>query len=81
MSTIDQTTTTRTTILRSSEFTCPSCVRKIEKRLRPMPGVASATVHFSTGRVVVEHDPTAVSVDDLVAAVAEAGYRAAPSSF
>jgi copper chaperone CopZ len=86
MSSIDQTattqaTTTRTTVLRSSEFTCPSCVGKIEKKLRPLPGVASATVHFSTGRVVVAHDPSVVSVDDLVAAVADAGYRAVPSSF
>jgi copper chaperone CopZ len=86
MSAIDQTMTpqrqgTRATVLRSTEFTCPSCVSKIEKRLGRLPGVTAATVHFSTGRVVVEHDPATVSVDDLVAAVAEAGYRVVPSSF
>jgi copper chaperone CopZ len=81
MSTIAPTTSVRTTVLRSSDFTCPSCVGKIEKKLGQRPGVTSATVHFSTGRVVVEHDPSIVSVDDLVAAVAEVGYRVVPSSF
>jgi copper chaperone CopZ len=69
------------TVLRSDEFTCPSCVGKIQKQLRRMTGVATATVHFSTGRVEVEHDPSLVSVTDLVAAIGEAGYRARPSAF
>jgi len=72
--------TTRT-VLRSDEFTCPSCVGKIEKRLRRMPGVARATVHFSTGRVEVEHDPSQVAVAALVAAIGEAGYHVRPSAF
>jgi copper chaperone len=72
--------TTRT-VLRSDEFTCPSCVGKIQKRLRRTPGVVTATVHFSTGRVEVEHDPARVAVADLVAAIGEAGYRARPSAF
>jgi copper chaperone len=80
MSAVDQTIQTSTTVLRSSEFTCPSCVRKIEKRLSRVPGVVSATVHFSTGRVEVRHDPS-VAVRDLVAAVADAGYRVVPSAF
>jgi copper chaperone CopZ len=72
--------TTRT-VLRSDEFTCPSCVGKIEKRLRRLPGVARATVHFSTGRVEVEHDTSLVSVADLVAAIAGVGYGVRPSAF
>lgn len=70
----------RTTVLRSSEFTCPSCVRKIEKRLSREPGVVDATVHFSTGRVEVRHDAS-VNVQQLVAAVADVGYRVVPSAF
>ncbi len=80
MSSVDQTAQTRITVLRSNEFTCPSCVRKIEKRLSREPGVVAATVHFSTGRVEVSHDP-AVPVDALVAAVADVGYHVVPSSF
>lgn len=71
-------TTTRT-VLRSDGFTCPSCVRKIEKRLSGVPGVESAKVHFSTGRIEVDHDEAVATVADLVAAVLAAGYHAAPS--
>lgn len=69
------------TVLRSDEFTCPSCVTKIEKRLSAMPGVEFAKVHFSTGRIEVEHDESASTVDDLVAAVKAAGYNASARGF
>jgi copper chaperone CopZ len=73
--------TVTTTTLRSTEFSCPSCVSKIEKQLHRTPGVRAATVHFTTGRIVVEHDPATAPVDALVAAVRKAGYRASPSAF
>ncbi len=69
------------TLLRSDEFTCPSCVAKIEKQLRRLRGVSAATVHFATGRIDVEHDPQVVTVANLVAAVARAGYRARPAAW
>lgn len=72
---------TQTTILRSTEFTCPSCVSKVEKKLSTLPGVESAQVHFTTGRIQVNHDTEAATVEDLVEAVAEAGYKATPSAF
>lgn len=71
---------TRTT-LRSDEFTCPSCVTKIEKKLSTLPGVEAAKVHFTTGRIEVTHDPEASTVDDLMEAVAQTGYQAAPRAF
>ncbi len=71
----------RTTVLRSDDFTCPSCVNKIEKRLTGVAGVERAAVHFSTGRIEVEHDESEATVDDLVRAVKSAGYNAAPRSF
>lgn len=75
------TAATTRTVLRSSEFTCPSCVAKIERQLRRIPGVQTATVHFNTGRIEVDHDPRAVTVRDLVDAVARAGYRATPAAW
>ena len=73
-------TTTRTT-LRAEGFSCPSCVGKIEKQVGRLPGVSDVTVSFASSRVVVDHDPTRATVDDLVAAVAKAGYVARPSAF
>jgi copper chaperone len=66
------------TILRS-ELTCPSCVRKIEKQVGLVPGVESVDVHFSTGRIVVEHDN--VAPEALLGAVSRAGFEASVSPF
>lgn len=76
-----QTAPATTTILRSSEFTCPSCVDKIEKRLNKLDGVQTAKVHFATGRIEIDHNTEVVSVDDLIAQVAKAGYKATASAF
>ncbi|EYT50001.1 heavy-metal-associated domain-containing protein [Brachybacterium muris] len=83
--TTDDTTTaapaaTRT-VLRAEGFSCPSCVSKIEKALRSLPGVTDATVHFASSRIEVNHDPSVTGVDELVHAVERAGYTARPSAF
>ena len=79
MSTTDH-TTTRTT-LRAEGFSCPSCVGKIEKQVGRLDGVDAVQVHVGSGRVEVDHDPARAGVDDLVAAVARAGYTARPTAF
>lgn len=76
------TTSTAThTVLRAEGFSCPSCVAKIEKQVGRLKGVEKVTVHFASARIEVEHDAERVSVDDLVGAVAKAGYTAVPSPF
>ncbi len=67
------------TILRSSELSCPSCVAKIEKALRSVPGVTEARVHFETARIDVDHDASKASVESLLKAVKSVGYDAWPS--
>ncbi|HLS75108.1 MAG TPA: heavy metal-associated domain-containing protein [Actinomycetaceae bacterium] len=74
-------TETTRTILRAEGFSCPSCVAKIEKRVGRLDGVRAVTVHFASARIEVDHDPAVTSVDDLVEAVAKAGYTAKPSAF
>ena len=69
------------TMLRSQEFTCPSCVTKIEKALKSLQGVQDARVHFTTGRIEVEHDPQRVSAQELAQAVQAAGYTAKVAAF
>jgi copper chaperone CopZ len=68
------------TILRSQELTCPSCVAKIEKALKAVPGVEDANVFFNTGRIVVQHDPERAADEALVKAVRSAGYEARVSA-
>ena len=69
------------TILRAEGFSCPSCVAKIEKQVGRLDGVHDVTVHFASSRIEVDHDASRQGVDDLVAAVARAGYRSKPSAF
>jgi copper chaperone CopZ len=69
------------TILRSQEFSCPSCVVKIEKALKGVAGVEAAKVHFNTGRIVIEHDPGQASTDELIKTVRAAGYEAKVAPF
>lgn len=72
--------TTRT-LLRAEGFSCPSCVTKIEKRVGKMNGVDNVKVHFASSRIEVDHDETTAPVEDLVEAIAKAGYAAKPSAF
>ncbi len=69
------------TLLRAEGFSCPSCVTKIEKQVGRLDGVENVAVRFASGRIEIDHDPRKASVDDLIAAVATAGYRAAVSSY
>ena len=75
------TATTTHTVLRAEGFSCPSCVAKIEKRVGRLKGVDAVKVHFASARIEVDHDPALASVDDIVAAVAKAGYTARPAAF
>ena len=74
-------TDTTRTILRAEGFSCPSCVSKIEKRVGRIDGVSAVKVHFASSRVEIDHDPAVASVDDLVAAVAKAGFTSKPATF
>ncbi len=57
-------------------MTCASCQAVIEKTLIRVAGVVSATVNLAAETAAIEYDPARVGVDDLVAAVRNAGYDA-----
>ena len=69
------------TVFRAEGFSCPSCVGKIEKQVGRLDGVEAVSVKFASGRVEVDHDPSRASTDAIVAAIAKAGYKAAPAAF
>ncbi len=56
-------------------MTCASCANRIERKLNKLDGV-TATVNYATEQAKVSF-PSTISTDDLVAAVASAGYAAA----
>jgi Cu+-exporting ATPase len=57
-------------------MTCASCVGRVERKLRKVPGVREAVVNLATERAVVRYDPGDVAVPELVQAVEAAGYTA-----
>jgi Cu+-exporting ATPase len=57
-------------------MTCAGCAGRVEKSLNRLDGV-EATVNFATERATVELDPARVEPEQLLGAVADAGYSAA----
>ena len=60
-----------------SGMTCASCANRIERKLNKLPGV-SASVNYATekAKVALEDGADGVTTDDLINAVAAAGYTA-----
>ena len=58
-------------------MTCASCVGRVERALKRVPGVLAAEVNLATERARVTAGPE-VTADRLAAAVREAGYGAEP---
>ncbi len=67
-----------TVTLELEGMTCASCVMRIEKKLKKVPGVAEASVNLATEKGTVSFDPTLTNVEGLVKAVEAAGYKATP---
>ncbi|WP_395138238.1 heavy metal translocating P-type ATPase [Schlegelella aquatica] len=65
----------RSVALRIEGMTCASCVARVERALRQVPGVASASVNLATETATVEALPT-VEPQALREAVRRAGYDA-----
>jgi len=57
-------------------MTCASCVARVEKALKKVPGVSDASVNLATEQATVHG--AHLDADAIVAAVAQAGYEAAP---
>ena len=57
---------------------CAECTRHVERALAGVPGVTAVQVLLASEKAIVQLDPAAVSLEQLRAAVAAAGYSAAP---
>ena len=61
-------------ILPITGMTCANCVATVERALRKTSGVEAASVNYASERATVHFDPTAVSLEQLSAAVERVGY-------
>src|SRR6266542_6238188 len=55
-------------------MTCASCVNRVQKALKKVPGVMDASVNLATEQAAVRYDPAQVAPGQLQAAVENAGY-------
>src|SRR5215471_11969429 len=55
-------------------MTCASCVNRVAKALKKLPGVQDASVNLATEQAAVSFDPAQVAPGQLLSAVEGAGY-------
>ncbi|HUG24116.1 heavy metal translocating P-type ATPase [Piscinibacter sp.] len=70
----------QTVRLRIDGMTCASCVSRVEKALKQVPGVTAATVNLATETAEVRVVAREADAAALSAAVERAGYAARPAS-
>ena len=59
-------------------MSCASCVGRVERALKAVPGVLDGTVNLATGRAHARYLGGAQTLAAMTAALAQAGYPAAP---
>src|SRR5512135_3034456 len=60
--------------LKVEGMTCASCVARVEKALRKVPGVEEASVNLATETATIQADPAVTEA--ALAAIRKAGYEA-----
>ncbi|GLK73416.1 heavy metal translocating P-type ATPase [Ancylobacter dichloromethanicus] len=55
-------------------MSCASCVGRVEKVLKALPGVLDASVNLATEKARIRYLDNSVSASDMIAAVVSAGY-------
>ena len=66
-----------TITLKIDGMVCVACAGQIEKLVRGVDGVRSATVKLETGEARIEYDSTRTASEALAARISGAGFKAA----
>ncbi|MBW7956523.1 MAG: copper-translocating P-type ATPase [Deltaproteobacteria bacterium] len=59
---------------------CASCAAKIEKGLKGLDGVVSASVNFASAKVSISYDPASLRPGDIMRAIKDLGYGTGAAS-
>ncbi|HLQ72703.1 MAG TPA: heavy-metal-associated domain-containing protein [Bacillota bacterium] len=62
------------TTLQISGMTCKNCVASVQGALEQLSGVSNVNVDLDSGKVVVNHDEGAVSLESLKDSVLDQGF-------
>ena len=55
-------------------MTCQGCVNSVKTVLEKLPGVAQVAVSLEAAKATVQHDPASTTIDQLKAAIVDAGF-------
>jgi len=55
-------------------MTCASCSAAVERAVKKLNGIKTASVNLTTNRAAVEYDPAKVKLSEIKAAIVDAGY-------
>ncbi|HLC34615.1 MAG TPA: heavy metal translocating P-type ATPase [Anaerolineales bacterium] len=58
-------------------MTCANCVATIERNVKRLPGVTSATVNLASERAVIEFDPAELGQEAIISKIRAVGYDVA----
>lgn len=68
------TTNTEKINLKLQGMSCASCASSIEQAIISVPGVESCNVNFGAEQATIQYNPRQTSIEDIQAAIKEAGY-------
>ncbi len=57
-------------------MTCQSCVSRIEKKTKELPGVEKISINLATEKAVVEYQKNELKISEIVKFIDELGYKA-----
>ena len=57
-------------------MSCAACANSIESAISAVPGVTECNVNFGAQQAAVKYNPRRTSIQDIQAAVEQAGYSA-----
>ncbi len=67
----------KTSVIHVHDMLSVFSVDEVERRIRAVPGVGSATVNYAAGSATVRYDETRLDVVDIKSAVRQGGYESA----
>jgi len=53
---------------------CNSCVERVQKAIRQLPGISTVQVDLASGGVAVDHEPDKATPEQIRQQIASAGY-------
>jgi P-type Cu+ transporter len=66
----------QTAQLKINGMTCAACAAASERAVKKLPGIEEAAVNFATEKLLVKFEDGKLSIEEIKAAVAKAGYGA-----